>query len=153
MQVGGQGLMLVWYSFVPVTSGTGAPGITPTIGGNGNWFSGATDTGVKAQGTNGTIGINGVPGIPGTSVSVNVCFFKSGINGIVPLTEFSWITNLIVSRVILLGFATNISATINGNTYTKDTLIGAHLDTPIKMTNIDISISAGQNSGSVIIIF
>src|SRR5699024_7044577 len=29
---------------------TGADGLTPNIGANGNWFIGSTDTGVKAQG-------------------------------------------------------------------------------------------------------
>lgn len=40
----------------------GTDGITPTIGTNGNWYIGDTDTGVKAAGTDGTtphIGTNG----------------------------------------------------------------------------------------------
>ena len=40
----------------------GAPGqngLTPTIGSNGNWFIGSTDTGVKASGTNGQNGADG----------------------------------------------------------------------------------------------
>ena len=36
----------------------GTDGITPTIV-DGNWFIGSTDTGVKAQGTDGTNGLNG----------------------------------------------------------------------------------------------
>lgn len=40
--------------------GSGADGITPNIGPNGNWWIGGTDTGVKAAGTNGTNGSNGV---------------------------------------------------------------------------------------------
>ena len=36
--------------------GTGADGITPHIGTNGNWFLGDTDTGVKAQGPKGDPG-------------------------------------------------------------------------------------------------
>lgn len=41
---------------------TGQPGSSPTIGANGNWFVGTTDTGVKAAGANGVtpnIGSNG----------------------------------------------------------------------------------------------
>ena len=33
-----------------ITSLTGTPGETPSIGANGNWFIGAVDTGVKAGG-------------------------------------------------------------------------------------------------------
>ena len=122
----------------------GQDGITPTIGVNGNWFIGTTDTGVRAQGTNGD---------PGTSVPVNLSIFKSGANGILPATSYSWISNLIVSQVVLQDGATDISVTINGTTYNKTTLIGVHLDSGVKMTGLDIILSAGQNSGSVIIIF
>lgn len=37
----------------------GSPGITPTIGDNGNWYLGETDTGVKATGPAGTPGKDG----------------------------------------------------------------------------------------------
>lgn len=40
--------------------GSGADGITPHIGANGNWWIGDTDTGVKAAGTNGSNGADGV---------------------------------------------------------------------------------------------
>lgn len=39
--------------------GSGADGITPNIGPNGNWWIGGTDTGVKAAGTNGVDGKDG----------------------------------------------------------------------------------------------
>ena len=38
----------------------GSNGITPTIGANGNWFSGDTDTGVQATGPQGEAGVSGV---------------------------------------------------------------------------------------------
>ena len=44
--------------------GSGTPGTSPHIGDNGNWWIGATDTGVKAQGPQGD---PGSPGDPGTS--------------------------------------------------------------------------------------
>lgn len=43
--------------------GGGADGITPHIGANGNWYIGTTDTGVKAQGT------DGAPGDPGRGIA------------------------------------------------------------------------------------
>lgn len=41
---------------------SGANGITPHIGDNGNWFIGETDTNKPSQGTNGVNGKNGVDG-------------------------------------------------------------------------------------------
>jgi hypothetical protein len=41
---------------VPARGATGANGTTPTIGANGNWFIGTTDTGVPAKGATGATG-------------------------------------------------------------------------------------------------
>ena len=41
----------------------GADGTTPTIGANGNWFIGTTDTGIAAQGPQGPAGADGKSGI------------------------------------------------------------------------------------------
>ena len=41
----------------------GADGISPHFGENGNWFIGTTDTGVKAQGSDGNAGVAGIDGI------------------------------------------------------------------------------------------
>lgn len=43
----------------------GADGVTPTIGPNGNWFLGATDTGKPSRGETGTPGKDGAKGAPG----------------------------------------------------------------------------------------
>ena len=43
----------------------GADGITPTIGPNGNWFLGATDTGKPSRGATGAPGKDGAKGAPG----------------------------------------------------------------------------------------
>ena len=48
---------------------TGKDGITPHIGSNGNWYIGETDTGVKAEGTNGNDGAT--PYISGRNWWVN----------------------------------------------------------------------------------
>lgn len=43
----------------------GADGVTPTIGPNGNWFLGATDTGKPSRGATGAPGKDGAKGAPG----------------------------------------------------------------------------------------
>lgn len=43
----------------------GTDGITPTIGANGNWFLGATDTGISAKGVKGNTGDKGEKGDTG----------------------------------------------------------------------------------------
>ncbi len=84
---------------------------------------------------------------------VSLSFFKTNANGILPYTDFSWITNLTVTNVILSDTASDISVTINGTVYNKTTLIGTSLPAGTKMTNLDITISAGYNSANAIIIF
>ena len=45
-----------------LVSGTGAPGrngVTPTIGGNGNWYLGDVDTGKPSRGKTGPAGADG----------------------------------------------------------------------------------------------
>lgn len=52
----------------PGKDGTnGANGITPTIGANGNWFLGSTDTGKPSRGEKGDKGDPGTPGKDGTN--------------------------------------------------------------------------------------
>ena len=64
----------------------GADGITPTIGINGNWYLGSTDTGKPSRGEQGIQGIQGIQGPAGadgltTSVTVNgETFTQSGGN-------------------------------------------------------------------------
>ena len=43
----------------------GADGITPTIGANGNWYMGSTDTGKPSRGVTGATGATGAKGDPG----------------------------------------------------------------------------------------
>ena len=45
----------------------GAPGLTLSIGGNGNWWLGNTDTGVRAAGTTGATGAAGATGATGAT--------------------------------------------------------------------------------------
>ena len=49
----------------PGTDADGKDGITPTIGKNGNWYLGSTDTGKPSRGADGTPGATGAPGKDG----------------------------------------------------------------------------------------
>ena len=49
----------------PGTVSDGKNGITPTIGKNGNWYLGSTDTGKPSRGADGTPGATGAPGKDG----------------------------------------------------------------------------------------
>lgn len=49
----------------PGTGADGKGGITPTIGKNGNWYLGSTDTGKPSRGAAGTPGATGAPGKDG----------------------------------------------------------------------------------------
>ena len=49
----------------PGTVSDGKDGITPTIGKNGNWYLGSTDTGKPSRGADGTQGATGAPGKDG----------------------------------------------------------------------------------------
>ena len=53
----------------------GADGLTPYIGGNGNWWIGDTDTGIKAAGTDGADGRDGADGKDGADG-------QNGANGV-----------------------------------------------------------------------
>jgi hypothetical protein len=55
----------------------GADGITPTIGANGNWYLGTTDTGKPSRGEKGDTGASGAPGKDGANGS-------PGADGITP---------------------------------------------------------------------
>lgn len=48
----------------------GKDGKTPFIGGNGNWWIGEIDTGIKAAGTDGKDGINGIDGTNGKEIEI-----------------------------------------------------------------------------------
>lgn len=63
----------------------GQDGITPTIGENGNWFLGSTDTGKPSRGEQGIQGIQGVPGQNGSDGS-------DGEDGYSPSVAISTIT-------------------------------------------------------------
>ena len=60
------------YAIPAIQGAAGAPGadgITPTIGANGNWFLGSTDTGKPSRGVKGEQGAQGPQGKPGPAGS------------------------------------------------------------------------------------
>ncbi len=57
---------VTWANLIAVAELKGADGITPTIGPNGNWFLGSTDTGKPSRGATGAPGKGGAKGDPGT---------------------------------------------------------------------------------------
>jgi len=108
------------------------------------------DTGT--QGPKGDTGAQGNAGTPGTSVPVNVALFRVN-SGVVPMVDFGWISNLVVSAVVLGATASDISATINGTVYNKTTIIGVSLPAGAKMTNLDVVLLAGETNANALIIF
>lgn len=59
-------------SVVSFSLGDFVGGLTPSIGENGNWFVGKTDTGVKANGTSPTLSLASIPnGVKGTRIYIN----------------------------------------------------------------------------------
>ena len=63
-------------SWTEISTISGADGITPNIGANGNWWIGTTDTGVSAQGATGTPGANGLS----PTIGVNGNWFVGSID-------------------------------------------------------------------------
>lgn len=75
----------------------GKDGITPTIGDNGNWYLGTTDTGKPSRGATGAPGKDGAKGDPGTPGAAGPAGApgkdgKDGTNGITPTigTNGNW---------------------------------------------------------------
>lgn len=75
----------------------GKDGITPTIGDNGNWYVGTTDTGKPSRGATGAPGKDGAKGDPGTPGAAGPAGApgkdgKDGTNGITPTigTNGNW---------------------------------------------------------------
>nr|DAI08627.1 MAG TPA: nucleoid-associated protein [Caudoviricetes sp.] len=56
----------------------GNDGITPTIGSNGNWYLGETDTGKPSQGVKGDKGDKGNAGSPGAAATIEVGTVTTG---------------------------------------------------------------------------
>jgi len=119
---------------------TAVNGITPTIGVNGNWYYGTTDTGIRAQGTN------------GTPAPLNISLFKTGANGIVYPQRFKWTSSKTISSVQLMTNCISISVTIGATNYDQTSIIGVTLPTGTELVINDILIQTGYNNANAIII-
>lgn len=67
------------------TGSAGSDGITPTIGNNGNWYLGETDTGKPSRGIQGETGQAGSDGADGISPTVTTS--KSGTTTTIEITD------------------------------------------------------------------
>ena len=115
----------------------GADGITPTIGLNGNWYLGDTDTGKPSRGENGTNGTNGKDGKDGADG-------KDGQDGQDGQDGYS--PTATVTRVT--GGAT-ISITDKNGTTTATVNDGVTQDISGKFDKSDITTSYSTTSGKV----
>lgn len=77
------------------TGSAGSDGITPTIGNNGNWYLGETDTGKPSRGIQGETGQAGLDGADGISPIANIT--KSGNTATITITDKSGTTTATVS--------------------------------------------------------
>ena len=73
----------------------GVDGTTPTIGDNGNWYLGTTDTGKPSRGIQGEAGQTGPAGQDGTSPTASVS--KSGNTATITITDKNGTTTATVS--------------------------------------------------------
>ena len=67
----------------------GTSGITPTIGSNGNWFIGDTDTGLPSRGETGSTGENGKDGYVQYTAGDNITIENNVISAEVPEIDLS----------------------------------------------------------------
>ena len=85
-------------SKIPVTGDKGDDGLTPSIGTNGNWWVGTTDTGIPAQGSTGDdgetpyIGTNGNWWVGTTDTGVQAQG-EPGVSAIAPRVQINATTN------------------------------------------------------------
>lgn len=73
----------------------GQDGLTPTIGNNGNWYLGETDTGKPSRGIQGEMGVPGSAGQDGISPIANIT--KSGNTATITITDKNGTTTATVS--------------------------------------------------------
>lgn len=101
----------------------GADGITPTIGPNGNWFLGATDTGKPSRGATGAPGKGGADGKPGAAGAPG----KDGHSPVVTATKSGKTTTISVDGAAI--------ATVEDGAKGAPGAPGAAGHTPVKGTD------------------
>jgi hypothetical protein len=78
---------------------------------------------------------------------------KSGMNGEITPSVFSWITGLKVIEVRLMSNAADITFQTGGESYDKDSIVGLEIPAEEELFITGIDIEAGENQANVIIIF
>ena len=94
----------------------GADGITPTIGANGNWFLGSTDTGKPSRGATGAPGADGADG-------------AAGITPHIDGTTKHWMIGNTDTGIVAEGKTSYIGD--NGNWYEWDATSGTFVDSGV----------------------
>jgi hypothetical protein len=102
---------------------------------------------------NGFIGNFKSGGSSSSPTDVILSITKSGINGEVIPSVFSWITDLEVREVRLMSNAAGIAFRIGDEDYDQGSLSGVQLPSGEELFITDIEIEAGENQANVIIIF
>jgi hypothetical protein len=106
----------VWSTLVPLSALRGQDGVTPSIGVNGNWFIGTTDTGVSAQGPAGATGSTGATGAVGPQGPQG----NTGAQGVsVTNVEFKEVLNLNIDSYLDFDIYTDDFDTFSDDTVTS----------------------------------
>jgi hypothetical protein len=88
-----------------------------------------------------------------STTDITLSITKSGINGEVTPSIFSWTDNLAVKEVILMSNAAGISLQTGGEEYDEASIIGVELPAGAELAVTDVEIAAGENLANAIIIF
>lgn len=143
---------------VNLTNGQpGQNGITPTIGDNGNWYLGTTDTGKPSRGIQGETGSPGQSGVDGFSPIANVS--KSGSVATISITDKNGTTTASVSdgtngRDGTDGYSPSASVSQSGDTTTisitdKNGTTTANIDLSGKLNTSKVKTIQSTTSGDV----
>ena len=138
----------------------GQNGITPTIGNNGNWYLGDTDTGKPSRGENGQNGRDGTNGQDGYSPVANVS--KSGSTATISITDKNGTTTATVSdgqngtngQDGADGYSPSASVSQSGNTTTisitdKNGTTTANIDLSGKLDTSKVTSTYTTTSGDI----
>lgn len=95
------------------------------------------------------INVNIIDGLTPQNISLG----KSGVNTSPSPQRFRWITDKVVSNVLLTDNCSSISVQIGGTTYNETTLVGVTLPAFTDLVILDLAIQTGYDNANAIIIF
>jgi hypothetical protein len=102
---------------------------------------------------NNFIGNFSLGGSSSSTTGVVLSITKTGINGAIAPSIFSWTTGLKVSDVLLMSNAAGIAFQIGDEAYDGESILDVALPAGTELLITDIEISAGYDTANVIIIF